>query len=288
MRNLKLFIITILCLLFSNSSLYSQKDNQERLWGGSHKYSTQEAWKLVKHQFPNNYYGYFDQGIGSFNEYLYNKDYETGTVMAGTLREDINDVVYYPSGPCSVFGRHTSTHFWDGDTQDDNLWTIFDCEYRQALQKFFSYWHLRAIPDNYTFVILGDSPSFKVSLNENNQFIYISITVPDGCNLAQAIKDPSLVMVNKYAFVNGQTQIINQPIDYFFTYTATATSDYNIAVKKALWEILGRMCHLLQDMSVPAHAKNDIHGPYVPPFIEPEPYEARLDGDFASVNFLTA
>ncbi len=281
MRNLKLFIITILCLSFSNSSLYSQKDNQERLWGGSHKYSTQEAWKLVKHQFPNNYYGYFDQGIGSFNEYLYNLDYETGTVMAGTLREDINDVVYYPSGPCAVDGRHTSTHFWDGDEQDDYLWTIFDCTYRQALQKFFSYWHLRAIPDNYAFIILGKSPFFKVSLNGSNQFILIYITVPDGCNLAQAIKNPSLVMVNKYVNENGQTQLVNQPIDDFFTYTATATSDYTVAVKKALWEILGRMCHLLQDMSVPAHAKNDIHS-------GDEPYEKVLEYRFLGVNFLTA
>jgi hypothetical protein len=39
-----------------------------------------------------------------------------------------------------------------------------------------------------------------------------------------------------------------------------------------VWEILGRMCHLLGDMNVPAHAHNDEHG------LNPDSYEEYMGG----------
>ncbi len=257
---MKLLKILFAILLFFN---ISKSIAQDRLGTNSHKWVTQEAWELVKLQYPNLYYGFFNDKIGYFNEGYPSNDFQNGTVMAGTIREDVNDIVYDLSWDCSIWGRHTSTHFWDADEGDEITWWQFDCVYRQALQKLISYWHLRRKEDNTSFLKLGLSENFRIYHRTTNQLIWIRLTLPDNINLAQGIQNPSLLMVNKWSVIGSpQEFLVNMPIDLFFTTVGITTYENNNYLgyfNKVLWEILGRMCHLLEDMSIPAHVHLDIH-----------------------------
>lgn len=69
------------------------------------------------------------------------------------------------------------------------------------------------------------------------------------------------IYVTKVTWLSGQQTIYNAPIKFrSYHWSSLNSGSYNLFFSKLTFEILGRMCHLLGDMSVPAHSRNDIHG----------------------------
>lgn len=70
-----------------------------------------------------------------------------------------------------------------------------------------------------------------------------------------------ILRVSKIEWLDGTTTYYpNLPVFQSNHYSLLNTSSYDSFKENVCWEILGRMCHLLQDMGSPAHSNLDPHG----------------------------
>ncbi|MBI9069949.1 MAG: T9SS type A sorting domain-containing protein [Melioribacteraceae bacterium] len=225
-----------------------------------HQYVVAEAYKLFKlymgtdvpkilsHLGSNETGGYvnwYSRGVDDFSD---------GTIACGAFREDVKDIVYNygdePSPPgvseALYYSFASVTHFWDADLGDNYL-TNF---YHDPRVPYFD------IPNAYQ----------KVMKYVNDMWIgyygAIKVNKPDGG-------------VDYITGLNGRTISFyyNDLIEFYKTgeiYVIFAAGQNVSYVESILYvdedvrhriafEILGRIAHLLTDMSVPAHIHNNAH-----------------------------
>lgn len=200
-----------------------------------HRYIVSEAWKLLTHEKPELSNTIMDPWIGEVG----NTTYLT-SVIAGSHNEDQQDIIYMNCGfnlnffgidivPCT---KTTINHFWNADDGDDERVTILNWNEENALQKAKHMWY--GTHDH----IIG--VSFKAG------------------GIADKIDHSGLPQLHNTGVVKwiGYWNSIGQ---YFSrNYNQTYSTEYR---RRVAYSILGRMCHLLADMSVPAHVHEDAHSP---------------------------
>ncbi len=163
-----------------------------------------------------------------------------GSILAGAWREDLEDFI----GNSGSWGGN---HHWDADISDlQTNWIVDIGDQINAYQKILKYayggWTLEYMPS-------GEQNTYVLEYN----------------SLVDLYKNGNLHQVGYY-------DIIQQ---YHTTdiWLVASTELKNLLV----WEIFGRMCHLLADMSVPAHAHFDQHNCGFPNF-DPDEYEVLIAG----------
>lgn len=234
MNYLKIVILNY--IFFLQFSLYAYDAND-------HMYITYEAYHLLKlqnHCFPE-----MENRLGNLQDQGVNP-WEKGKITAGAYREDQEDVVFhYETPPGFPFGRlwHTNSHFWNADEGDEALSYLA-----------VGYWgHNDYWKNAYQKIRYYRDGDWRY---ENGQQSYINLLHGPGTYQYMYYEGlPQLYLTGRVwceSFTNWAGAIT--PVKEWRTLD---WDDRNLLV----WEILGRMCHLLQDQTVPAHVHNDVH-PY--------------------------
>ena len=138
----------------------------------------------------------------------------------------------------------TNTHFWDPDLGDQQGFEFngitYSNAYKKAMKYMFGGYELRVPYPANQIIEAYDAPP----------------------NLIQFYKDGIIFYKGYYEMSTGR----------FITRNRWSTVSLEFR-NKVVWEILGRICHLLGDMTVPAHTHNDPH----PPIVDPDSYEEWMN-----------
>ncbi len=222
-----------------------------------HKYITQQGWLLVKNQYSSVQFSAMDGRVGEW--WLGNWDgtgpWQIGKIVTGAKREDEEDVMYW----YSQFGNATSTHFWDPtdfscDQDPDNtkIPIVTYC-YENSYVKAKNYWRGKKFA--------------------NDDWLVIAVPVLSGPNISSPnyyrlfLRYDDLANVYKYnqIYVTHLTPNSFPPIPQITYDPPRPLMDFELQggtrgrIENIVWEIVGRICHLIGDAGVPAHTHNDIH-----------------------------
>ena len=199
-----------------------------------HRYNVSEAWKLLTYQVPELSNSIMAPWIGN----LGNTTYLT-SIISGAHNEDKQDIIYMNCGfNLNMFGinivpctRTTINHFWNADYGDNDPVTILGTD-DNALKKAEHLWY-----------------------GTHNFFVGVSFA-----DYGVVDKVDQYGLSNLYHTGNVKWIGYWNSIGQYFSknLNKTYTTEYR---RRISYDILGRICHLLADMSVPAHAHNDAHSP---------------------------
>ena len=254
MPKLNNFIITATCLLLflsNNNQLFADGKNVNQ-WQGPHKHIVREAYKRLKLHLgcdiPE-----LQKHIGD-NQNGSDQFNPGGLVVIGAFREDEEDIVYKYGGIGNI--NVFNTHFWKADDGDDVLTTFPSIisiigSFPNAFVKTKKY-----INGDYDFRV-----GF-VNYRYSSLFSYYK---------TGKIYSPG------YWDIAGL--YLNDPASYIHN---QATRD------RIVWEIIGRVCHLLADINTPAHVKNDMHFPPCPTLGKYDFYEHEMDARYYNYTAQTA
>jgi hypothetical protein len=232
----------------------------------THKYMTVKAYELVKDLFGD--IPTMKDFVGTTDNY-YNGDYpfQRRCLTTGAYREDEEDLVFGFDGylmagwDLDVDDWIVSiTHFWDADNGDDQMNHFVATlpahihnelgTFPNAFQKMMKF----AYPNKFWEINFKMTPgSSEFRLTDGN---LITINHCGGVgikynSLVELFKTGHAWITHYYSCPNAEWEDCN--------YEVILGEGWRNAI---VWEILGRMCHLLEDMSVPAHSHNDEHGYY--------------------------
>ncbi len=242
--------IFIFLTIMMNFNAYSHNS-------ATHQYIVIEALKLLEKQFNKNF-SELDNYIGylGIDEYCNDTDWHNkGTLASGAYLEDIWDPVY--NFNIKLLGENknwmtTLSHFWDPDYRrlydkliappcSGNMTWLFKevakNNWPTALDKMIKYinghWYVKKY----------------LGLNAYNFYDY----------------EPTGGLIDYYFTGNIYKKCHNyynpfSPYGFSKVDDNYTVSDDEIARKKLVYNIIGRMCHLLSDMSVPAHVHDTFHG----------------------------
>lgn len=250
-----------------------------------HQYIVREAYSLLLKSYSDGIPG-LSNSIGMADQsFAGDSAWQKGFVTTGAWREDDEDVVYhYDILPGMNYALTSITHFWSADRGDfvDNMIRLqierpplpalstdigpFPSAFTKMMKFAGGGWVLnyprtilcRNTANNHWLVItpLGSQAGFGIPLSYRGLTSFYrdkKLSVHSNSLAACLVFDAAdlrvidLSSVTEIEVDNGVRDII-------------------------VWEILGRMCHLLADMSVPAHAHLDEHG------LNPDSYEDYVGG----------
>lgn len=292
-RSLCLF--TFLCCLFAYAAP-AQAQQEPRILHSQnmHQYIVHQAWQLLQREKPG-LSKRLEKHIGQ--HVTGTRPWEEKTIMTGAWREDCEDAVFgygtankdqWPdidlSRKSGVSGQYYMT--LEGEIKDN-------ADFRAGLTTAAHFWDPFA-PNNYLFkenIRLEGTWALSV-LNTENQSITIRpmhnawdkfqrILRPNG---EIAIRDKWWESGAVYYYDNGASNT-TLPIqqhaweEVAIRYSSLAhlmnTGECRLEIpgrsinatfvltkeqrQRYVWEMLGRACHLLADMSVPAHTHRDLH-----------------------------
>ena len=268
MKNTKIIISILMIICWIH--ILSNNLNAQKYTGNVHRYIVQEAYNLLKYEMNYAYDIYEDyfEFIKDGSEYedhydlvyLYgwpqNPYWQPLLDLFGIQAQNVPEFTEPSTLPpgwveayfsyCQPIGTaSTVTHFWEGDNGPDT-WSI--CSDEVELIGF--------IPITYTYTC--ENAMMKSSSYSDYNFTYPHVF--DKTELVDCDVD------NLCAATVGIAQILewnwnNIRVKYFNTY-GQLIGEWNVtdeARNKLNMDILGRMCHLLADMAVPAHVHCDPH-----------------------------
>ncbi len=234
----------------------------------NHKYILQQAWELLCEQYP-------DAAASRMAEYLGNNESArwSGFMIAGVKGEDlypetaplfsVDDVYGYTVGGVNM---PAMAHFWNADPPgggDDHEWQYLVGTYKNSYQKSKVYAY-------------GESPgihSMPIAVYidgdrwDNIQIEYSSLI--DLCNTGQ------------YVPISGRKEYV-QYHDWPLTEVRSLPANLRYKVP---YEILGRLCHLIEDQTVPPHTHNDSH---VELLGDGSAFEVYAGNNYGDVDWITA
>ena len=253
-----------------------------------HQYIAREAYLLLRSSLGADV-PQLQEHIGGLDPfYAGDSAWQRPFVTTGSWREDEEDVVFhydaYEISPGLNYALVSITHFWDAD-QGDSAGNIFRLRieqppfpplnidigpYENAYDKFLRYaeggwvvWYPRAFTATNTanghLLVLAPLPlpaAYGIPFSYDGLTDFYTFRV---CTL----RTDQNIVYTVYDETSGQY------VDPATVSTLLVGNDVRDGI---VWEILGRMCHLLADMSVPAHAHRDEHG------LNPDSYEEYLGG----------
>lgn len=247
----KLYFIIAILIFSCNSFAHKEWVHQYLVW---------EAYKFLEYElgyeitdFKNhvglNYYGRGDD----------NYPWSTGYIGVAAWREDLEDVIWL-YGSFANGWDPSSTHFWKADEGDDVLTPIplsGDAENAYYKARIF---------------LFGGHPIFISGVTFDPQY---------GTILGRFYSYDSLVDFFKtgHCYFEGYIDL-GGGIHYV---TPVEINMYLPDAQKIAYQILGRVSHLLADMSVPAHSHNDFHVCTFPAS-DGDYYELTMGGNLAECN----
>ncbi len=189
------------------------------------KLNVGEIWPLRDH------IGFSANGYGNDDE-----PWESGLISIAVWREDRDDPIWGHGGITDGV-TPSVTHFWDADN-GDNAQTLIPGygEYENAYQKAKIY-------------LFGGHRIFFKKTSYANEIGQVILGRYYSYNSLAEFFTTGKCYYEGYIDVAGYSHLISPTLTYM---------DLNTAQKYA-YQLLGRVAHLLQDMSVPAHVHNDIH-----------------------------
>ncbi|MGH2569378.1 MAG: hypothetical protein ACRDGA_13655, partial [Bacteroidota bacterium] len=227
-----------------------------------HQYISREAYQLLSTQFCDisilkDRVGNIETGQGPFTP--------GGLIVIGAFREDRDDPVWGYGWQGNPFGwqkpRETSsvTHFWDADHGNqycthfcfDPVLNCYPNAYEKALKYIYGGWELQVIYPGNGIVEAYEAPTYLPEFYKTGRIFYKGYYDIKG----------SFIQRNRWH---------------------TASQAFR---DRIVWEILGRIAHLLQDQSVPAHAHNDQHDPVCD---NSDDFENYMDAAFPNWNHVNA
>jgi hypothetical protein len=194
-----------------------------------HQYIVREAWKLLKYQIPQMSSTDINNWVGTDEtEYLYK-------IVSGAWNEDQQDIIYMNCGWNFITGcvMTTVNHFWSADAGDYSTFN-WNGSHDNALVKAK---HMYYGTHHWYYGRPGQTTDY--------------IWKVDHFGLINLYQTGNFARYG-YWNINGEWFTDNPP------YTDYYSPTYR---KRISYDILGRLCHLIGDMSVPAHAHNDAHSP---------------------------
>ncbi len=273
-------VMTVLAISAANAHSHGPEHIQD-----IHKYITHQAWELVKAHYPGVHNSEMNRRIGDWQDGGLNGSgpWQKGKVVTGAFREDEEDVLYgYP------FPYTSATHFWDADHGDNSVFNPppHNRTYENAFRKLQSFWSGK---DGYRdWLEIG--PFFY-----NLIPYYIRVRFD---SLHNAYKDHSKFLVTHWLDIGTGNWYAEVPPMPMIPFLVKNSNSYSYAEGEALakrlcWEIVGRMCHLIEDSGVPAHAHNDLHlfGDYFESDFIPQNYgyytwsSAYQQGGLVNINY---
>jgi hypothetical protein len=253
-----------------------------------HQYVAREAYLLLRSALGIDIPPLQDHVGGLEPFYAGDSAWQRPFVTTGAWREDEEDVIFhydaYEISPGLNYALVSITHFWDAD-QGDTAGNIFRLRverpplppleidigpYENACDKFLRYargnWVLR-FPRAFNATNASNGHSLLLTPLP----VIVSYGVPISYNrLADLFRLRTCTLHSE----QNITYIVYDETDGHVVDPGTvSTMLVEEGVRDAIvWETLGRMCHLLADMSVPAHAHRDEHG------LLPDSYEEYMGG----------
>jgi hypothetical protein len=235
-------------------------------WGhqeGVHQYICRESYKLLKAQIGvdinplKDRVGNDQQGNGQF--------YPGGLIVIGAYQEDHTDPVFRYGVPHDPLRETVAvTHYWDADQGDNSEFCTHFCinpfencytnSYVKAQKYLYGGWELQVYIPGMGIVEAYEAPASLTEYYRTGRIFY-------------------------KGYYDISTRFISR------NYWATSSQEFRDIV---VWEILGRVAHLLQDMSVPAHAHNDQHDPICGGTDTYEPAVANIVNTWNYTNALNA
>lgn len=212
-----------------------------QLLQNTHQYLVKEAYELLKYEYPEIISSNMNNHIGNYET---GNRWESQLVTVGAYREDEEDIVYGWGGLFNGWDP-SSTHFWNADAGDDAKIYIFPNDIENAYQK------ARVLI--YGSDIWNNSKIFIEQSGYWPQFINPPWTHTIGWYISyESLFD--FYNTGKYYW---EGYMDDNSISHYvhngpFYMSEGGGNDY-------VWEILGRVAHLLSDMGVPAHVHNDPH-----------------------------
>lgn len=236
---------TVLCALIS--CVFSQTHaHGEKV----HQYMIQQAWKVLTDMIPANKMGRQITVKGDFGVTEYPM---LSTVTDAAYWEDHDDIVWEHNG---IEGSEiTTSHFWVADNSDPYHQHSLEClsgTWQNALEKAEVYWH-----GGHNFKMKG-LINFSVYDKEAAVLDAEGMDkMSDYQGMIISYDDlPSMMRDGKYYFV-GVTTVTQKDV-YF-------SKPYPVVYSTGWWwlffvnNIVGRIAHLIGDMSVPAHVRAISH-----------------------------
>jgi hypothetical protein len=265
--------IALFCIvLLSGQTLHA---HQQRV----HQYIVKEAYELLLQERGNVPVPRMNDHIGGLGVSYYGaRAWEIPFITTGAWREDEEDVIfgYRLSNLLNNYSLVSISHFWDADQGDLNRnlfrvnpapFIVFDIgPYENAYDKLLRY-------ANGGWILWFPDSILVRRVSNNHVLLLASIAVPPPAPTGIPMAYSSLT-----AFF--QSNIINLRGDVTGAYVVFDLNEQRViqgeafdvlldqqATDRIVWEVLGRMCHLIGDMSVPAHSRRDEHG------LNPDSYE---------------
>lgn len=231
-----------------------------------------EAYNLLKLQLSKENGGIadIDNYVGVIRNHDEKNWYDIKTLTGGSDHEDRQDIVfgYYGIRKYLVTGEwsHTSaTHFWTVDNPTYKVylhsWGYFESAYIKGLKYIFG--DFPKIFKTYSGGLFW-SENTKTCIQKNNNYLYQyywqdKLWVESSFDVSWWLRGPHNRSSNYYWQLGNQKS------------------------KELFFNMLGRLLHVLTDMSVPEHAKNSMH-----PTWHEAPYEHWLSDDYNTEFYWTA
>lgn len=262
----------VLLIITFCSPLYAHKEP-------THQYIIKEAYSLLVHHLGTSI-PEFDKHIlgnnglcteGEFDK-LADFHWQYSTVAGGAWSEDIQDPIRFMHEKDIFLGLGKGSltsinHFWDPDSKNPQ----YNESFRLALNHNpwpYSWWDFSvcSMAHNLDFYIDTDLMAYKKAI------IYLGIK-------------EYRPIITDYAFFTCKGQSIMSPVYFgyslsdwyhdFFQYGDTVLQNRK---KDIIYQFIGRVCHLLGDMSIPAHVHCDEHGLWHDPYEDAMNYK-EWDGN---------
>ncbi|HSR17838.1 MAG TPA: hypothetical protein VLM39_07070, partial [Ignavibacteriaceae bacterium] len=241
-----------------------------------HQYIVKEAYELLKIHFGE--IKVFEEHIGG-TEPFFAGDYawQRGFVTTGAWREDEEDVVFnydllYLPIPGINFVLVSITHFWDADEGDfnKNFFVIRNEPFPDTIiglwensyDKFLRYAHGNWIlwfPEVIECIDPSNGHELIITPLISSPLDRFGIPVSYS-GLTEFYTSSKL---NLHPEADGKFEIVDISALPPRVISPESVPIFQInteAKDRIVWEILGRMAHLLADLSVPAHTHRDEHG----------------------------
>lgn len=274
-------LIFVLVMVFTNVAVFGHRQHV-------HMYVTKQGYELLKLSLNVADIPIMKDRIGNITtDYIGDRAWQKRYVTTGAWREDEEDIVYGYSrtnaptitgvvgdvygiierfGGLKPDGFVSSTHFWDADLGDNTSTDI-----HAAIQVVNCVNFTFTVPNAYQKIQKLAFPFrtyvlryYDGSTNHDSQFDKagggsIEILWYDQIgfeynSLVDLYKTGRAWIVGYY---NSIGQWVNSNMDNRLPCQIVFSQGWRDVF---VWEILGRMCHLLQDMAVPAHVHRDAHG----------------------------
>jgi hypothetical protein len=257
---------TLLLMLLSSPIAWSHKQPV-------HQYLVREGYALLVKTYGTDI-PQLSRFIGSADQSaIGDSAWQQGYVTTGAWREDEEDVVYhYDILPGLNYALTSITHFWSAD-RGDGVDNMFRLRIEQPPLPPIST-DIGPFPNAYAKLrkfaeggwVLNYPRLFVCRNTANNHWLVITPLVSEaGFGVPLAYRGLADFYSSARLTVRADQSHLCTVLDVTDLKTIELSDLTEIEVADdvrniVVWEVLGRMCHLLADMSVPAHAHLDEHG----------------------------